>query len=148
MAVRYVRSTDGSDADNGTTWALAKATLTGVAAIDTAGDTLWVSDNHAESTASAVSLALAGTAASPTRVVCGDDAAEPPTAVATTGTVTTTGNSTITLFSGGGYGYVYGLSFIAGSGASGTASIVCNAVRAVLDTVQLRAGNYRRVVSD
>ena len=29
MAVLYVRSTDGDDADNGSTWALAKATLAG-----------------------------------------------------------------------------------------------------------------------
>lgn len=116
MATLYVRSTDGSDADNGTTWALAKATLAGAAAIDAAGDTIYVSDNHAESSAASQSITLAGTLASPVKVICADDAAEPPTAAATTGTVTTTGNTAIS-FSG--TGYVYGLSFTAGSGSSG-----------------------------
>lgn len=140
MATRYVRSTDGSDADNGTTWALAKATLTGVAAIDTAGDTIWVSDNHAESTAGAVNLNFAGTAASPSKVLCGDDSAEPPTALATTATVTTTGNSTITVFSGGGYGLVHGVSFIAGSGASGAASISLGGVKKTFDSCNFTLG--------
>lgn len=37
MADLYVRSTDGSDTDNGTTWALAKAGLSGAAGIDAVG---------------------------------------------------------------------------------------------------------------
>lgn len=116
MATLYVRSTDGSDADNGTTWALAKATLAGAAAIDAAGDVIYVSQSHAESSATAQSIALAGTLASPVKVICASDAAEPPTASATTATVTTTGNTAITFT---GTGYVYGISFSAGSGTSG-----------------------------
>jgi len=129
MTTLYVRSTDGDDADNGTTWALAKATLTGVAAIDVAGDVIWVSQNHAESTAAAISFDWAGTAANPTRVICGNDGAEPPTALATTATVTTTGNSGITCSSSFDLVYVYGISFIAGSAASGTASITLGAAQ-------------------
>jgi hypothetical protein len=34
----YVRSTDGSDADNGSTWALANATLAGAMTDAAAGD--------------------------------------------------------------------------------------------------------------
>lgn len=116
MALRYVRSTDGSDADNGTTWPLAKATVAGAAAIDTAGDTIWVSDNHAESTAGNVSIALAGTLAAPTKLLCGDDAAEPPTALATTASVTTTGSGAISI--GGVAAYVYGISFNISTGAT------------------------------
>lgn len=130
MANRYVRSTDGSDADNGTTWALAKATLTGVAAIDAAGDVIWVSQVHAESTAAAISFNWAGTVASPTRVLCGNDAAEPPTALATTGTVTTTGNSTIDIGTSG-FLYIYGLTFNSGSGASGAAHINLNSIAGI-----------------
>ena len=126
MATRYVRSTDGSDADTGATWALAKATLTGVAAIDTAGDVIWVSQVHAESTAAAITFDWAGNAASPVRVLCGNDAAEPPTALATTATVSTTGNSNITVTSGIDYVYVYGITFNSGVGAIGTASILLN----------------------
>src|SRR3990167_8654716 len=123
MANRYVRSTDGSDADDGTTWALAKATLTGAAAIDVAGDVIWVSQVHAESTAAAISFVWAGTAADPTRVLCGNDGAEPPTALATTATVTTTGTSNITL-TGVGYVHYYGITFLCGTGA-GNVSIIC-----------------------
>lgn len=125
MATLYVDSVTGSDADNGTTWALAKATLTGVAAIDAAGDTIWVSDNHAESTAGAISFDWAGTVASPTRVQCGDDAAEPPTSLAATATVSTTGNSNITLASTTlQVLYWRGITFQSGVGATGTASII------------------------
>lgn len=115
MADIYVRSTDGSDADSGATWALAKATLTDAAAIDAAGDRIFISQNHAESTASAITFALAGTAASPTQIICANDGAEPPTAVASSGTITTTGNSAIS-FTGVSF-YVEGLTFSAGTGA-------------------------------
>lgn len=117
MANLYVRSTDGSDADNGSTWALAKATLSGAAAIDSAGDVIYVSDAHAESTAGAITIALAGTAASPTKIICGDDAAEPPTTSTTTGTITTTGASAITLTNGGSAFY-QGLGFYCGTGTT------------------------------
>jgi len=121
MATIYVRSTDGSNADDGSTWALAKLDLAGAAAIDAAGDVIYVSDNHAESTAASISITLAGTAASPVRIICGDDAAEPPTAVASAGTVTTTGTSNITL---SGFAYVYGLTFNLGSSTGGPYMLV------------------------
>lgn len=115
MATRYVRSTDGSDADGGTTWALAKATMAGADAIDTAGDTIFLSQVHAESTAGNVTYSLAGTLASPTRVLCGNDAAEPPTALATTASITTTGSTSITL--SGTAVYWYGVTFNCGTGS-------------------------------
>jgi hypothetical protein len=91
MATRYVRSTDGSNADNGTTWALAKLDLAGVSAITVAGDVIYVSQVHAETTAGAITINWNGTVAAPVRILCGNDAAQPPTAGATTATVTTTG---------------------------------------------------------
>lgn len=116
MAVdRYLRSTDGSDADNGTTWALAKATLAGLAGIDTAGDRLFVSQVHAEAPATAQTITLAGTISNPTHVLCGNDGAQPPTALATTAVVSTTGASAIIT---SGHAYVYGITFIAGDGTS------------------------------
>lgn len=124
MANIYVRSTDGSDADNGSTWALAKATLSGAAAIDAAGDFIYVSQVHAESSGSAQTISFAGTAANPVRVICGNDGAAPPTAVATAAVVTTTGNFAIAI---SGSAYVYGITFDAGTGASGaSASISLN----------------------
>jgi len=118
MANIFVRSTDGSNADSGATWALAKLDLTGAAAIDAAGDTIWVSQSHAESTAGSITFDWAGTAASPTRVICGDDSAEPPTALATTATVSATGSAVLSVSSGIDYLYVYGITFNAASGAS------------------------------
>lgn len=120
----YVRSTDGDNADDGSTWALANATLTGGFADAAAGDRIWISNNHAESTAAEVVLTSPGTAASPCEILCGNDAAEPPTSLATTATITTTLGSNIRF---AGFAYYRGLSFIAGSGASATASIAFNA---------------------
>jgi len=117
MANIYVRSTDGDNADNGSTWALAKATLAGAAAIDAAGDTIYVSQAHSESTAAAITIALAGTAANPVKVICGNDAAEPPTSAASTAIVATTGASNITI---GGSCYVYGVGFICATSGAGS----------------------------
>jgi len=123
MTVYYVRSTDGSDGDSGLTWALAKASLEGALAVAVAGDRIWLSQNHAGSKASAMTLTSAGTAGNRIQIWCGNDAAEPPTAMATTATVTTTGNSNISF---AGFAHVYGVSFRAGSGATGTANLQFN----------------------
>ena len=120
MATRYVRSTDGSDSDGGSTWALAKATVAGVTAIDTAGDTLWISQSHAETSGSAITFAGAGTNASPTKLLCGNDAAEPPTALATGGSITGTGSAAINFNNAL---YAYGLTiFTAGACTLNTGS--------------------------
>lgn len=119
----YVRSTDGSDADNGTTWALAKAKLAGADAIDAAGDTIFVSQVHSETSAAAVSLTFAGTIASPTKLLCVNDAAEPPTAVSTGATIATTGASNLRI---SGSLYCQGLVFSCGSAAANFASLWIN----------------------
>ena len=125
MATIRVRSTDGSDADNGTTWALAKATLTGAAAIDAPGDTIVVSSVHAESTAAVLSLAWGGNAAAPTRVLSVDDSADPPTALLPGASVTTTGASSLVILEGNGNNaYIHGLTFNCGTGASAASIIV------------------------
>lgn len=116
MAIIYVRSTDGNNSDNGSTWALAKATIAGAFAIAAAGDTVYVSKNHAETVNnSAISLAGPATSNPPVNIICVDDAAEPPTTLATTATVTTTGSGAIT-FSG--FCYYYGISFSSSTGAN------------------------------
>lgn len=119
MANIYVRSTDGSDADNGSTWALAKATLLGAAAIDAPGDRIYVSQAHAESSAAAQVIGFGGTTAAPVWVVGSNDAAEPPTALSTTPTLTTTGNTGFNIQN---TAYIYGLDFKAGTGATGTSA--------------------------
>lgn len=114
MANIYVRSTDGNNADNGSTWALAKLDLAGAAGIDAAGDDIYISDNHAESTAAGITPVFANNAASPVKLLSANDAAEPPTALLAGAKVTTTGTSSITL---SGSIYVWGLTFECGSGA-------------------------------
>lgn len=114
MANIYVRSSDGDNADNGSTWALAKATLAGAAAIDAAGDNIYLSQAHSESTPGAVTIALAGTNANPVKVVCVNDAAEPPTAVATTALVKSTTTGTMIIQ---GAAYFKGITFECSTGA-------------------------------
>jgi hypothetical protein len=118
MANRYGRSTDGSNSDSGASWALAKMDLAGLAAIDTADDFIYLSHVHAESTATTITLAFAGTGAAPTKIICANDSAEPPTSTATTATVTVTGSAVAIQCSGN--LYCYGVNWInAGTGNSG-----------------------------
>lgn len=105
MTTLYLRSTDGSDSDGGTTWALAKATLGGIAAIDGAGDTIYLSQVHSESTGTAFTYTGAGTLASPQKLLCGNDAAEPPTALATGAVVACTAASGTNALNGSFYAY-------------------------------------------
>src|SRR3989304_2213900 len=118
MAAFYLRSTDGSDSDNGTTWALAKATLAGAIAVMAAGDTLYIADGHAETLASGT-VSFGGGAASPTRILVVGDTGNPPpptTPPATGATLTAPANTEITM---GGFSYVYGLTLV------GTRSLGC-----------------------
>lgn len=122
MAIIRVRSTDGNDADNGSSWALAKATLAGAFAAAAAGDTIWVSHQHAETQASAMTLTAPGTAALPVWVICVNDGADPATTLATTATITTTGSNAITIV--GAFTYYYGINFRgATSGTQGSINI-------------------------
>lgn len=121
-STRYLDSAAGNDANGGTSWADAKATMAGIDAIDTAGDTIYVAQTHSETTAAAVSYAFAGTTASPTKIICGDKAAQPPTSLSTTAVIATTGNTssiTSTLI-----GYCYGVTFDAGQTGTGISSFL------------------------
>jgi hypothetical protein len=107
MANIYVRSTDGNNTDNGSTWALAKATLAGAGAIDLAGDRIYVSQAHVESSGATQTCTIAGTPQNPVWIIGSDDAAEPPTAVSAAPTIDVTGAFDFTLTSSG--VYIYGL---------------------------------------
>lgn len=114
MAIKYIDSVTGNDADDGSTWALAKATLNAACTVAAAGDRIWIENGSAETAGSTKTITMPGTIASPTQILCGDSAAEPPTALSTGAQVITTGNFGITI---NGSGYVYGVSFRAGTGA-------------------------------
>lgn len=114
MANIYVDSNATGGSQTGADWANAYLTLAAAAAVDVAGDIIWVAHNHSESTAGAVSLSWAGTQASPTRIICANSGSgEPPTTLATTATAKVTGNVSFTIVASGTV-YVYGIAFTGG----------------------------------
>lgn len=118
MTTYYVRSTDGSNSDSGLTWALAKATLGGALAVAAAGDRIWVSQAHSESSGTLPLTAIPVTD-NPLEILCGNDSAEPPTSLATGASITsTTGDIQI-----GGPVYVYGITFVSGQGSASACNI-------------------------
>lgn len=115
MASYYVRSA-AAGAGTGADWTNAYTTLSTAITGKAAGDTFYVADDHAETQASAMTLTSPGTSASPIRIICvNTHVTTPPTATATSATVTTTGAFNLT-FTGGG-AYVYGITFSGASGA-------------------------------
>lgn len=118
MANYFVRSTTGSDANDGLTWATAKATIPGARAVAAAGDWIFVSQAHAEALAATTVLTFAGTVANPIYIVCVNDGATPATTLANTATVTLTGSGVSLQMTGS--LHVHGISFINnGTGGSG-----------------------------
>lgn len=115
MADIYVKS-GGTPTSPYAEWADAAAKCADAAAIDAAGDTIYLSHLHAETSTVAQTIAIAGTLGSPSRVLCVNDGAEPPTTLADTAQIATTGGSNISL-SGQAY-YMYGVNFVAGSSAN------------------------------
>ena len=108
MAVYYVKS-GATGLANGATWTDAYTTLgacvSGAGLVD--GDIVYVSHQHAE-TPTTTSLDFPVTVGDLIKVICVNDAAEPPTTIASTATVTTSGaiNYDIT-----GNVYMYGIAF-------------------------------------
>lgn len=104
-----------------------------------AGDTVYVGHDHAETQSTAMTITSAGTVASPVIVICVNDGATPPTAVATTGSVTTTGASAISMR---GFAHVYGLIFNSGSGAVNAGFNICTTASTndswLFDTCQIK----------
>lgn len=109
----WTNTVAGTTTDNTVTWTTRQATSWNNAHIfiarlnaaatsaPAAGDTLFIGDEHNETTAAAITIILRGTSASPLRVLCVNDTGDPasPTTPATTGQISTTGASTITFSS-------------------------------------------------
>lgn len=124
MASYYVYS-GAAGSNNGSSWANAFTTLTTAFVTEAAGDTLYVAHDHAESTASGITLTSSGLSSNATKVVCVNRAGSVPPVSAdrrATAQVTTTGTSNIT-FSGSGITHYDGIIFNAGTG-SGSVSIL------------------------
>ncbi len=124
MANFYVSSVAGSNTAPYDTWAKAAILLSTAATASAAGDTIYVAQDHAETTAGAVTITAPGTVTTPTRILCVNRAGTvPPVSadLATTATVSTTGANAINL---GGFFYCYGITFQSNSaGAAGGGGI-------------------------
>lgn len=117
MANVYVYS-GAAGAGTGADWANAYTTLAAAFTAKAAGDDFWVAHDHAETQASAMTLAPPGSAANPNRVICVNRSGSVPPVSAdlrTTATITTTGANAITY--GGTFAYWYGITLSGGSGA-------------------------------
>lgn len=125
MAHVYVRSGAGG-AGTGADWANAYTTLAAALTAKAAGDQFWVSEDHAETQASAMTLTSPGTAAAPCTVTCVNHSGTvPPVSadVRTTATVTTTGANVITW---NGFATYDGITFASGSGSNAVTTLMGN----------------------
>jgi hypothetical protein len=114
MTLRYVRSGAGGSA-NGTSWANAYLTLGAAMTAAAAGDAIFVSEDHAESSSSTQTFTSPGTTASPVLVTCVNHSGSVPPVSAdlrTTATVSTTGSGVIN-FAGDAIAYE-GITFTSG----------------------------------
>lgn len=96
-------------------WTAAHARLANTLAWAAAGDSIYRSNNHAETQTTAMTLTSPGTAASPCFIYTVNDSATPPTAQATSATISTTGASNITF---AGIAYDYGCLYSSGDGSN------------------------------
>lgn len=107
----------------GTAWAapharIANAVITGW---PSAGDTIYVSNNHAATQAAPMIIAPNGSINAPLNIICVSDAVVPPTTLATTASETTTGANNMTIGNNS-YGSIncatwYGINFNIGTGS-------------------------------
>ena len=125
MANVYVRS-GAVGTGTGADWTNAFTTLAAALTAKAAGDSFFVSEDHAETQASAMTLTSPGTNATPCFIYCVNHAGSVPPVSAdlrTTATISTTGNSAITI---AGSAYCYGIAFAAGTGANSVSANLCN----------------------
>ncbi|WP_147377677.1 hypothetical protein [Mesorhizobium waimense] len=126
MTLRYVRSGAGGAA-NGTDWANAYLTLAAALTASAAGDTIYVSEDHAASLAASQTYTSPGTASSLVRVVCVNHSGSVPPVSAdirTTATESTTLGNAMTF--AGSFCVYDGITFTCGSSSNSATLTVLN----------------------
>lgn len=125
MATIYLRSTTGSDANDGSTWALAKATLGAAITAAGANGTVYVSQAHSETLGANTTYSLSDGC----DVLAVNDSAQPPTALVSAGDAShpiitgDNGASTYTIVINMGHGSImHGMEFVAGANYTGSAA--------------------------
>ena len=136
--IQYVRSTDGDNADDGSTWALAKETLRAGMASTDPGGVVYVSSSHAETTAGSITHASSGTWGNPIFILSVKDDAEPPVELTNTSSVTTTGTTAIMAFNGSAYIYGVNFSWATGNSASDFTFTSTNLWRYIFENCRIR----------
>src|SRR4051812_1694563 len=114
MANVYVRSA-AAGTGTGADWTNAFTTLAAALTAGAAGDSFWVSEDHAETGTSAKTMTSPGTVSNPCFVYCVDHSGSVPPVSAdlrTTATITTTSTGDMTT---AGSMYVYGTIFSCGT---------------------------------
>src|SRR5574337_133435 len=124
MAGPYYVDSAAGGTGSGANWTNAFTLTTGAAAVDAAGDTIYIASGSAESVSGAQTYNWAGTTASPTKIYSADKTSNGGGVpnVATAGAkITTTGSSPSIAWAATGC-YTWGVTFEMGSGSSTTAS--------------------------
>lgn len=132
MATKYCYS-GATGSANGSSWANAYTTITLAIVGMAAGDTLFIADDHSESTAGAVTLLSPGTSSNFCNFICAlrVGGSVPPVSadLRTTAVVATTSTNAINIQ---GVGYWYGIQFKDGSGNSNDTMAIANANSSVV----------------
>jgi len=123
----YLKSGVGLDTNSGLSWALAKATLNGIAAVATApGDRVFISHLHAENINTNQNYGSAGNDNNPIKYLCvNDTTGEPPTQAPTGGAVVQGGPAVNSVVIGG--GHWYGITFELAPGGVNNINVIFNA---------------------
>jgi len=131
MANVYVRSLAGGAA-TGVDWANAYLTLDAAFAGGSAGDSFFVSEDHAQTQATTLTLTSPGTISNPCFIYCVNHAGTVPPVSAdlrTTATISTTG---VTAQVHTGCAYYYGITFNCGTSGTAASSIAASASSAFI----------------
>jgi hypothetical protein len=129
----YVRSGAGGTAD-GLSWTNAKLTLAATLTGASAGDYVYISEDHAETTAASITLTSPGTGAAPVCIWCINHTSN---TLATTGAVSTTGSSSSIVIGSGGVAYIYGITFNVSDGSNGGNFTTTGAANWIFDTCKI-----------
>ena len=135
MTTYYVDSAAGSNTSPYDTWAKAATSLATIAAIDAAGDTVYVASTHSETLGTNPAYSWAGTSAAPVLIICADKTSGAPPTTGATGATIATSNGVALSLAAAGVAYFYGFTFAVGSGGTSNANInPCSANPCVFDT--------------
>ena len=111
MGTFYVRSTNGSDSNNGSSWAQAKQTITGALNACSPGDLIYVSQAHDYYVGGNIIYPSKGSVTNPVVVVCVNDSVQPPNSLATTASENNISSTNDVTFSTQSYIHWYGINF-------------------------------------